>query len=244
MAKKRKFERVEMVLHGVLSYPDLHNPKPFKGKIYRRTDVLFEQDDPQLAVLKKKLNQLRIKTWGEDKSEWPEGARKRFIQDGNEREDQPTYEGKFFITASTQSEVPVIDTKGKTFSPAMVKGGMFAKVAVCLSPWENEGDEGMSIYLQGVMVDLTKEKLPGFGGGKSVKQLFGLEDDDSDGDDSDDDDTSDDAEDDEEDMPRGKKSKKRPVDEEDDNDSDSDLDDEPPVKKKKAKKSFVDDDEE
>lgn len=248
MAKKKKFHRIEMVLYGVLSYPDVHNPKPFKGKTYYRTDVLFDKDDPQLAVLKKKINRVRVETWGDDKSEWPEKAVKRFIQDGDEREDQTTYHEKFYVTASSQNPIPVIDPKGKTFSTAMVKGGMFAKVAICISPWENEGEEGMNIYLQGIMVDTTKEKLAGFGGGKSAKQLFGLEseDEDSDSDDSD--------EDDEEDMPRGKKkpAKKSRYDDEDESDDDADEDedtdeddeeDSPPPRKKKKVKVTADEDD-
>jgi len=198
MAKKRKFERVEMVLYGVLSYPDLHQPKPYKGKIYYKTHVLFDQDDPQLAILKKKIKTVRVKNWGEDKDQWPEGAQKAFILDGNEREEEKAYKDKFYINVSSQQQVPVIDYKGKNFSPAMVKGGMFAKVAVCISPWDNEGEEGMSIYLQGVMIDTSKEKLPGFGGGKTAKQLFGL-------------DKLDDSmeDDDDEDAPRGKKKSKK-----------------------------------
>lgn len=238
MAKKKKFHRVEMVLYGVLSYPDLHQPKPYKGKTYYRTDILFDQDDPQLAVLKKKINEVRVKTWGSDKTEWPEGAKKRFIQDGNEREDQSTYEDKMYTSVSTQSPVPCIDPKGKAFSPQMVKGGMFAKVAVCISPWDNEGEEGMSIYLQGVMVDTTKEKLAGFGGGKSAKQLFGLE---GEGEaDSSDDEAEERQDDDEdEDLPRSKKKKKPPVDE----DEDEEQDDEEPTPKKKKKRAPVDEDE-
>jgi hypothetical protein len=251
MAKKKKFHRIEMRLRGVLSYPDLHNPKPYKGKIYYRTDILFDQDDPQLAVLKKKIHAVRVKTWGEDKTEWPDGAKKRFIQDGNEREDQSTYEDKFYVSVSTQSPVPVIDPKGKAFSPALVKGGMFADVAVCLSPWDNEGEEGMSIYLQGVMIDTSKERLSGFGGGKSARQLFGLED--SDDEDSDEDESED--EDDEEDLPRRNKKKKAkkqsfvddddrdiPDDQEDESENDEDEDDAPP-KKKNKKRSFTENDD-
>lgn len=224
MAKKKKFHRIEMVLYGVLSYPDLANPKPFKGKIYYRTDVLFDQDDPQLAILKKKIHTVRVKTWGDDKSEWPEGAKKSFIQDGNEREDQPTYQDKSYISVSTQQAVSVIDPKGKAFSSALVKGGMFAKVAVCISPWDNDGTEGMSIYLQAVMVDTTKEKLSGFGGGKSAKQLFGLGSEESD---SDDDSEGEDHEDEDEDLsPSQKKkaSKKSKFEDEDESDDESDDD--------------------
>lgn len=201
MAKKKKLERIEMVVYGVVSYPDIVNPKPFKSKIYYRTDVLLESDDPQIVALKKKINKVRVLNWGEDKDEWPEKARKRFIQDGNTREDQKTYHDKMFITCSSQNPIPVIDPKGKTFNPAMLKGGMFAKVAICISPWNNDGEEGMSIYLQGIMVDTSKQKLAGFGGGKSAKRLFGLEDD---GPDTDDDDSEENT-DDEDDMPAKKK---------------------------------------
>lgn len=224
MSKKKKFERIELVVYGVLSYPDLANPKPYKGKIYYRTDVLFEQDDPQIAVLKKKINQVRVKTWGDDKEEWPEGARKSFIKDGNEREDQSTYQDKSYITVSTQQAVPVIDYKGRNFSAQMVKGGVFAKVALCISPWDNDGEEGLSVYLQGVMVDTSKEKLPGFGGGKSAKQMFGLEDSD-DGESEEEDDDAEDHEDEEEDLPKKKKKPaKKVVEEEDEDESEDDED--------------------
>lgn len=224
MAKK-KFERLEMVLYGVLSYPDLSNPKPFKGKVYYRTDILFDQDDPQLAILKKKINKVRVLNWGADKDEWPEKARKRFIQDGNEREDQPTYQDKMYVTVATQTPVDVIDTKGRAFSAAMVRGGMFAKVALSISPWENDGDEGMSLYLQGVMVDTAKAPLPGFGGKKSAKALFGIKDSEEDTDDEDDGEEVDEDED-EDDKPRGKKSStKKKASRHDDEEEDEDTDD-------------------
>lgn len=243
MAKKKKFHRVEMVVHGVLSYPDLANPKPYKGKIYYRTDVLFDQDDPQLAVLKKKINSVRVKTWGDDKEEWPDGARKRFIQDGNEREDQPTYADKSFITVSTQQGVSVVDPKGKPFSPQMVKGGMSAKVAINISPWDNDGEEGMSIYLQAVMVDPSKERLPGFGGGKSAKKLFGIDEEESDeSEDADADDESDDDE--EEDQPRSKKKKAVEEEDEDNSDDDEDEGEEEVTPKKKKKSRPVDEEDE
>lgn len=172
----KKIERIEMVLYGVLSYPEIHNPKPYKGKVYYRTDILFDKEDAQLAVLKKKINKVRVAMWGDDKEEWPKKATKIFIGDGNERGDLPTYHDKDYISVSTQTPIQAIDPKGKNFSNQMVKGGMFAKVAVQISPWKDpDGEEGLSVYLQGIMVDTSKEKLSGFGGGKSARQLFGLD---------------------------------------------------------------------
>ena len=260
MAKKKKVHRIEMIVHGVLSYPDLHNPKPFKGKIYYRTDVLLDNDDPQIAALKKKLHKLRVDAFGDDKTEWPDKAKKKFIQDGNEREDQPAYKDKAYITASTQTPVPVVTPNGKPFSAQMVKGGMTAKVAVCLSNWTDpDGEEGVSIYLQGVMIDPSVDRLPGFGGGKSAKQLFNIKDEDE-GEDEDSEEDASDEEDDEEDQPRSKKKKpapkkkRPPVDEEEDDDSDEeseededdyeDEDDMPKAKSKKSsKKTFTDDED-
>jgi len=161
MATKKKSKKkpsVEMTLWDViLSYPDLHDPKPFKGKIYYRTDCLMDEDHPQLADLRAAIKSVKVKAFGTDKSEWPE--MKNFIQDGNAREDQKGYADKKYITVSTQTPVPVIDLKDKPFNPQSVKGGMFANVAIRISAWEYDGDEGVSIYLQGVQIDTSKASL-------------------------------------------------------------------------------------
>lgn len=220
MAKKKsKKPAVEMTLWGVvLSYPDLDKPKPYKGKTYYKTDCLLDEDHAQLKELRTAIGKVKRMAWGEDKSEWPSDL-KVLLQNGDSREDQKVYHGKFFISPSTQQPVPVVDPKGKEFNPASVRGGMTANVAIRISKWENEGDEGISIYLQGVQIDTKRDRLAGFGGGKSVKQMFGLDESSSDdeNDESDEDDTDPDSEkDDEDDTPRGKKesSKKNFDDEE------------------------------
>ena len=171
-ATKKRKPFMELTLWDViLSYPDLHDPKPYKKKIYYKTDVLLGEDHPQLEELKKAVFKVKRDAFGDDKTEWPKGAKKVFIQDGNKREDQKGYKDKRYISASTQTPVPVVDLKGKVFPAQSVRGGMFANVAIRISAWEFEGDEGMSIYLQGVQVDTTKKSL-NFGGGKSVEQMF------------------------------------------------------------------------
>lgn len=213
-AKKKKSVFEEITLWNVcLSYPDLHDPKPFKGKVYYRTDLLLDPDHAQLKDLSKAVNKVRTGAFGEDKSEWPDGAKKKFIQDGNDREDQPPYQNKLYLTASTQTPVPIVDPKGRPFNAQSVKGGMWANVAIRIASWEFDGDEGISIYLQGVQID-TSQKSLNFGGGKSVDQMFKRA--------GDSDDTSDDADtesfDDEDDVPRGKKSARTAVDADDESD--------------------------
>lgn len=271
MAKQKKPKRaaVELTLWDViLSYPDLHNPKPYKGKVYYSTDVLMDEDHPQLAELRGALEKVKSATWGDDKSEWPTDTRfNPGIEDGNAREDSKGYKDRKYIRAKTQQPVPVVGPSGKDFNPQMVKGGMFGNVAVRVSAWENEGDLGVSIYLQGVQIDTSKKGL-NFGGGKSVQKMFELGDKDED-DDTESDNTHSDS-DDSDDEPRGRKGrasshededeastpkkKKRPVDVDDEDsgddsddssDSESDEDDEPPAKKgKKKARNFDEDDDE
>jgi len=244
MATKKKSKKkpsVEMTLWDViLSYPDLHDPKPFKGKIYYRTDCLMDEDHPQLADLRAAIKSVKVKAFGTDKSEWPE--MKNFIQDGNAREDQKGYADKKYITVSTQTPVPVIDLKDKPFNPQSVKGGMFANVAIRISAWEYDGDEGVSIYLQGVQIDTSKASL-NFGGGKSVKQMFKRDDDDSE-DESDEDTEADESDEDEDDQPRKSKSKKRKAADEDEDDVGDEEEDEAPRKSKAKKKKPIDDEDE
>jgi Protein of unknown function (DUF2815) len=208
---KKKKVAVELTLWDVcLSYPDLHEPKPYKGKVYYRTDCLLDTDHSQLKELQAAVKKVKTQAFGSDASEWPEGAKKKFIQDGNDREDQEAYRDKLYISASTQTPVPVVDLKGKAFNAQAVKGGMFANVAIRISSWEFDGDEGVSIYLQGVQIDTSKASL-NFGGGRSTKQMFNRDGDDEDTSSDDFDSDSDDSDD---DTPRGKKGKKRESDDE------------------------------
>lgn len=201
MVKSKKSERTEIVLYGVASYPNLAKENRY-GQY--TLDLLLDKTDPQIGVLKKKINTVRVNTWGEDKEEWPEKATGSYISDGDERQDQLTYHGKMYITATSKQPVQCIDPTGKSFNPLMVKGGMFVKISIAITPWKNEKfGEGLSLYLQAVLVDTSKEKLSGFGGGgKSAKQLFGI-------DDSDDTDDTDNNEDNEEKSPPQTNKKKR-----------------------------------
>lgn len=220
----------------ILSYPDLHNPKPYKGKIYYRTDVLMKTKSATFKELHEAINDVCVEAFGDDESEWPSENIKG-IQNGNEREDSQGYKGNMYITASTQTPVPVVDMEGHKFNPQAVKGGMFANVAVTISAWEFDGDEGISIYLQGVQIDTSKESL-NFGGGRSVKQMFNVDADD------------DQDEDQEEEKPTRKAKASRYEDEEDEEEKPSrakkrpsyDDEDEKPARKKKA--SRYDDEEE
>lgn len=236
-AKPKKFG-IDLTLWDViLSYPDLHNPKPYDGKITYRTDVLLDADHPQLSELKKAIHKVRVTQWGDDKTEWPKKAKRRIVLDGNEREDSKGYKDRFYIKAGTQQPVPVIGLTGKTFNPQLVKGGMFANVGIRITVFDNDFGEGISVYLQAVQIDTKKPGL-NFGGGKSVAKIFGLDEDgdDEDGDDEGDDDNgasdSEDSDDDD-DTPRGKKSKKKTAkkkssktDEDDGDNGDSDNEDE------------------
>jgi hypothetical protein len=175
----------------ILSYPDLHEPKPYMGKIRYRTDVLLDSDHADLSALKKAVSKVRVTSFGDDKTEWPKGAKKKLIHDGNEREDQKTYKDRFYITAGSNNPVPIVDLKGKTVPAQQIRGGMMANVAVTVGKYNFEGKEGVTIYLNGIQLDPAKKVLPGFGGGPSVEKMFGKR--------------AEDQDDDAQDFPRGKK---------------------------------------
>jgi hypothetical protein len=247
MAKKGKQKPfVDFVVEGVLSYPAIDKPRiDDKGKERYQTDILFDKDDAQLSVLRKKVNSVRVKAWGADKTEWPKKGKRQIIRDGDEREDQPVYKDKFYISVGSGQPVSVINQKGKTVAAAMVKGGMTAKVAIAITTFDNKFGEGISVYLQSIMLDPNQERLPGFGGGKSAKQHFKDHlDEESDEDEEEEDDSDDEDED--EDLPRSKKKgKKKPArdeddedeEEEDDSDDEDEEEDDEPVRKKKPSKT-------
>lgn len=242
---KPKLFRELTIWDCLISYPVLATPKPFKGKSYYSCDGLLEKDDPQCKEIRMAIKSLAREAFGDDETEWPEKIHR--LQDGDEVQDSKGYKGRRFFKASTQSAVPVVNLAGKEFSPASVKGGMYANIAIRIAVWENEGEQGISIYLQGVQVD-TKKKGENFGGGKSAEQMFKRDADEDDTDDGEEEDSEEDDSDDEDEEPVKKKKKKHhPVDEDDEEDSDeeeSDDEDEEPIKKKKKKRPPVDEDDE
>lgn len=201
--KKAKEKRVEITLWDkVLSFPDLHDPKPYNGKVTYKTDILFDEDDEQLEELQELITELHTTAWGDDESEWPDEKIIR-IKDGSEREDQKAYKGKMFITAKSDFPVTIKDFKGRDFNAQLVRGGMFANVALDLACWDNDFGEGSSAYLAGIQIDTTKKALA-FGGGKPFEERFKkkgkLANDDAD------EVTDDEPEEDEDDQPKKKKS--------------------------------------
>ncbi len=236
MAKKKKTSKVQFTLWDVLlSFPNLHKPKPYKGNVYYKTDVLLDPDHSQLDDLRAAILGVKTSTWGDDKAEWPEGATNVGIKSGKEREDQAAYKGKKYITLSKNAEYgtpSVIDLKGKEFNPAAVKGGMYANVTFTIAPWkpdESTGEsEGLSLFLDGVQIDTSKQAL-NFGGGGSIQDRFKRKGKDKDSEDDQDDEDEEPkkkrvVDEDEDDEPRGKK--KRAVDEDDE--------DAPPKRNKKG----------
>lgn len=222
MAKEKNPKSAELVVKALISFPNLTKPDKF-GRF--RVDCLFTLDDKQPGIIRKAIKKVGAAAFGEDREEWPKKARKKFVREGNEREDQPTYKDKLYISANSNNPPACIDLAGKNINPALVRAGMEAKVSINVTAWENEKfGEGISIYLQGIMLDPTQQPQPGFGGAKNGKQLFKdhLEAEDSE---SDEDDEGEDNEDEEEDQPPKKKKKKRPVDEDEDEEEDEESDD-------------------
>lgn len=260
--KSTKKKNIELTLWDVnLSFPDIANPQPFKGKTYYRTDVIMKPKSQALKSLQNALDSIYTAWFGDDESEWPTPETKNekpHIQNGDEREDQKGYTGNRFIVAKTQSPVPVIDLDEKAFNPKLVKGGMFANVAVSVSYWEFDGDEGVTIYLQGIQIDTEKPAL-NYGGGRSVKAMFkrGEDEDDFDADeDSDDEDeeeeerrpsknkkpSRDEDEDEEEEEEPVRKKKKRPVREEEEDEDEEEEDERPTKKRRRPSRDFDDED--
>lgn len=261
-AAKAKLPSKELVIWDcILSYPVLDKPKLFKGNLYYSIDGLLEKNDAQCKEIRTAIKEIAVEMFGEDESEWPEKI--HMLQNGDDNQDSKGYKGRRFFKASTKNFGPanVIDANGKPFNPAMVKGGMYGNIAINISGWENEGDYGISIYLQGVQVD-AKKPYEAFGGGKSAAQLFGTDKDDDDTDTDEDDVDADDADGEEEEEEQtskksssSKKKKSRIVEEEEDEDLDEDTndgddqDEEPRSKKssvkskKKTTRNFDDDED-
>jgi hypothetical protein len=216
----------------ILSYPQLHEPKPYNGKITYSVEILMEEDSQARQDLKKAIFKLAKETWGPDKSEWPDKV--AMIKDGNEKSDSKGYEGRFFIKATSKNPVEVIDQKNKEFNAQSVRGGMYANVAVNVSIWDNDSGEGLSVWLHSIQI-ITNKKGEDFGGGKPAADRFKKKSSSS----RDEDEDQDDTDDEDEDEKPSKKSKKKTSKHEDDDEDE----DEKPVRKSK-KPEVAEDDEE
>lgn len=181
-SEKIKLERV------IASYPNL---TPDRADEFGRLtcDLLFDKSSKehmaQLDALKKKIHKVKVAAYGADKEEWPDEIRKSKIKDGDEREDQPTYHDRFCVTVATgvQHGVDAIDTSGKPYDVSKIRGGMLVDVIVRIAPWTHKNKkgtvlkEGVSLYLQGFMIDPKRETMPGFGGKPNLASEFGVNED-------------------------------------------------------------------
>lgn len=197
-AEKIKLEAV------IASYPNLTEPDDF-GRL--TCDILFDKADKkhmaQLDALKKKILKVKTANYGTDKAEWSPDTKKVLVKDGDEREDQPTYNNRYAITVTTNEKfgVDAIDTAGRPFDISKIRGGMLVDVLVRVAPYsyEKKGKvikEGVSLYLQGFMIDPARPVIQGFGGRPNLASEFGV-----------DSDTVADEEDEGEETPRSSKSK-------------------------------------
>lgn len=98
------------------------------------------------------------------------------LRDGDEREDDEAYEGKFFLNANSDKQPGVVDENvQKVLNPEEVYSGCYARVAISFYPYNYNGTKGIAVGLQNVQKLEDGERLSG--GGNSAEEDFGSEDD-------------------------------------------------------------------
>lgn len=159
---------------GQFSYPSLFTPKinTLNGNKEYSVDILFPKST-DLKTVHEGINAAIEKKFGSDKTKHPKNLRSP-IRDGDEKENNPEYAGKYYITCKCNAEKnkpQVFDRSRKQLvHESDIAGGDFGHVLLNFYAYEKSGNKGVSAGLNGVMlVEKTSEP---FSGSKSAFEAF------------------------------------------------------------------------
>lgn len=161
---------------GQFSYPNLFKArrnnlnKDDKREFYS-VDVLFDKS-ADLSKLNEGIQAAIEKKLGADKTKYPKKLNLP-IKDGDEK-GTPEYAGKFYITCksdASRGKLQVFDRTRKVLeSESDIVGGDFGHVLLNFFYYDANGNKGVSVGLNGVMlVEKTSEP---FSGSKSAFEAF------------------------------------------------------------------------
>lgn len=138
--------------------------------------ILWDEDDPKLRKLEKKIEEVAVAKWGaKAKTMLEKGQLKNPLRDGNERS-ADWMEGKRFMTARSNDRPDVVDADLEDIiDERKVYAGAIGRMDVWLYAFDKAGNKGVGAILNNVQVTDEGERK---GGRRDAASAFNDDDDD------------------------------------------------------------------
>jgi len=155
-----KSEKVKYVTGKVyLLYPVLKEKKEWKGNLKYSVTMMFKKESPEATKLKEVLTHIwkENKLTKRDHNPLVDGDEYAEIK-SQEGKNGDLYKGHYFIKASTQFDIKVVNGKKQSWTGEDQDiSGNYGRVSFLLGAYDNDG-KGITCYLQAVQI-LEKSDL-------------------------------------------------------------------------------------
>ncbi len=145
-----------------VSYASLYKAKAYEDQDAKFScDLIFKAGE-DLSGLEKAIHAAKVLQWGKDKSTWPKKLRSP-IKDGDEKEGQPEYAGRMYITPANKHKPYVVDRKREHISEESddFYSGCFVYGVLTVKAYDTKANKGVSLYLEGVQKVKDGERFGG-----------------------------------------------------------------------------------
>jgi hypothetical protein len=146
--------------------------QPGGGEAKYSLALLFDKK-ADLSKVKTAIEEAAVSKWGANaKAALASGRLRNPLRDGDEKfaeTGDAVFQGKMFMNASSTSRPAIVDTNLVPVDPSEVYSGCFFHAAVRFYPYDKNGNKGVGVGLQNLMV---VAKGPRIDGRKSAEAEF------------------------------------------------------------------------
>lgn len=152
----------------------LKSPRPgMNGGEAKYGLMLMWPKSTDLSKLREAIKEAAVSKWGPNAVKALEGKKLRNpLRDGDEKYEEggdETFKGKVFLNANSTTRPGIVDTNGVVVDPSEVYSGCFFHAAVRFFPYDKNGNKGVGVGLQNLML---VSKGPRIDGRKSADKEF------------------------------------------------------------------------
>lgn len=148
-----------------LSYPTLFEPKSINGSEpkYSASLIIDKEDKATLAKYEKALEAAIQEGASKFKNRKVPANLKKPLRDGDtDREDDPAYQGKYFLNANSNRKPQCVDQRKQPISDAEdLYPGCYVRVSLTLFAFNTNGNQGIAVGLNNVQKWSEGEPLAG-----------------------------------------------------------------------------------
>lgn len=130
---------------GLVCFPDVFVPKEYNGKSKYNLTLIFEEGEDL-----KKIEKLIEETGTEAFGKWSPKTMTSSLKDGDTKDEEkyPLFQGKMFISASSNFQPQLIDmAREPILDESEFYAGCYARASVTAYAWTFNGKKGVSLNL-------------------------------------------------------------------------------------------------